>query len=366
MRLLIGWMLSFLCAGAMAATAPYVQVTGPMTGLANTCAATSTPVAALVNMDVPQGSSYQYSIFFLIVPDPGMGYGESADMHSLAAGKHGGGPAVQSLPSATVLGIEPPPQGPGDPYYGLLYTSTLRNGPSTASTSPLNLSTPGVWYASAPPLPQHTVMLLIIGAYPRTNAVGDPVATASIKWDCTTGVVSELVNSGDAAGLPSQATNALDAVEFYDSRLDHYFISASPAEISDLDSGHTVGWSRTGLAFKVLAGAGADESPVCRFYIPPASGDSHFYSASPAECATVKAQFPSFVDESDAVFYVKLPDQQTGACPADTRPVYRLWNRRADSNHRYTTDPSVKAQMIGRGYVAEGYGADAVAMCTPP
>ena len=37
----------------------------------------------------------------------------------------------------------------------------------------------------------------------------------------------------------------------------------------------------------------------------------------------------------------------------------------SDSNHRYTTDPAVKAQMIAKGYVAEGYGADAVAMCSP-
>ena len=36
-----------------------------------------------------------------------------------------------------------------------------------------------------------------------------------------------------------------------------------------------------------------------------------------------------------------------------------------DSNHRYTTDPAVKAQMLARGYVAEGYGADAVGMCSP-
>jgi hypothetical protein len=31
----------------------------------------------------------------------------------------------------------------------------------------------------------------------------------------------------------------------------------------------------------------------------------------------------------------------------------RLWNNRADSNHRYTTEPATKAQMIARGYVAE-------------
>ncbi len=36
-----------------------------------------------------------------------------------------------------------------------------------------------------------------------------------------------------------------------------------------------------------------------------------------------------------------------------------------DSNHRYTINPAIKAQMIERGYVAEGYGPDVVDMCAP-
>ena len=46
-------------------------------------------------------------------------------------------------------------------------------------------------------------------------------------------------------------------------------------------------------------------------------------------------------------------------------PPEEAWNQRADSNHRCTTDAAIKAQMIARGYVAEGYGPDAVAMCAP-
>ena len=30
-------------------------------------------------------------------------------------------------------------------------------------------------------------------------------------------------------------------------------------------------------------------------------------------------------------------------------PVYRVWNRRADSNHRYTTDRAIRDQMVARG-----------------
>ncbi len=104
-------------------------------------------------------------------------------------------------------------------------------------------------------------------------------------------------------------------------------------------------------------------SPVCRFYIPPGAGNSHFYSASPEECKAVLAKFPGFVYESPDVMAVGLPHPATGACPEGGIPVYRLWNNRVDSNHRYTTDISVRAAMIAKGYTSEGYGSDGIAMC---
>jgi hypothetical protein len=63
--------------------------------------------------------------------------------------------------------------------------------------------------------------------------------------------------------------------------------------------------------------------------------------------------------------HVALPDAATGACPPGTVAVYRLWNNRTDSNHRYTADPTIKAAMLAKGYVAEGYGPDATIMCAP-
>ncbi len=158
-------------------------------------------------------------------------------------------------------------------------------------------------------------------------------------------------------------TTLVDVVEFYHAALDHYFISASPADIEALDSGKFAGWSRTGQGFKAYDAPADGTSPVCRFYIPPAVGDSHFYSASPAECAEVAAKFPNFVYESPSVMHVGLPDAATGSCRPGWNPVYRLWNTRADSNHRYTTDTAVRDAMLAKGYVAEGYGPSGVAMC---
>ena len=84
------------------------------------------------------------------------------------------------------------------------------------------------------------------------------------------------------------------------------------------------------------------------------------------ECSGAVATHPEYVEETPSAFWATLPDPSTGACGYEQIPVYRLWNARADSNHRYTTDPAIKAAMIARGYVAEGYGPNAVAMCTSP
>ncbi|HEY2818164.1 MAG TPA: PQQ-dependent sugar dehydrogenase [Casimicrobiaceae bacterium] len=165
-----------------------------------------------------------------------------------------------------------------------------------------------------------------------------------------------------AAGAASSTVNV---IEYYHAALDHYFITTLPIEIAKLDDGILTGWTRTGQAFHAYASAEAGTSPVCRLYIPPANGDSQFLSASPTECATTKTRFPQFIDESDNVMWIGLPDVATGACPVGEVSVYRLWNQRGDSNHRYVTDLALRAQMLGQGYVPEGYG-NGVAMCAPP
>jgi hypothetical protein len=184
--------------------------------------------------------------------------------------------------------------------------------------------------------------------------------------------VSQNMPTNFAGASASVPVSPVTVVEYYAPSLDHYFITALQSEIDALDTGTIPGWRRTGFGFKVLpsqAAAGPAASPVCRFLIPPQHGNSHFFSASPAECALLlqKAMtdplYSGYVEETTTAFFIALPDTNTGSCPAGTIPVYRLWNQRADSNHRYTTDALIKAQMIASGSVAEGYGPDAVDMC---
>ena len=165
-------------------------------------------------------------------------------------------------------------------------------------------------------------------------------------------------------GVPRPPTK-VQAIEFYNPSLGHYFVAADAQEISDLDLGVHAGWWRTGYQFFVWDGAGGDAGPVCRYYIPPGYGDSHFFSASLQECAETGAKFPWLIKESDAAFYIALPDVDTGACATGEIPVYRLWNARADSNHRYTTSTVIRDVMLTNGYIAEGYGPQSVAMCAP-
>jgi len=178
----------------------------------------------------------------------------------------------------------------------------------------------------------------------------------------------------NAAGSPSTvalsgaggvAAAPVTVVEFYHAAFDHYFVTIAADEIVALDTGVFTGWTRTGLSFKANATAQPGFAPICRFYLPPGYGDTHFYSASPAECDVVHQQNPAFVLESTAVMYLAIPNYATGACPAGTDPVYRVWNHRPDTNHRYTSSRAVRDQMVALGYVAEGSGPDVVTFCSP-
>jgi hypothetical protein len=210
----------------------------------------------------------------------------------------------------------------------------------------------GVDQVSYGPLPSDGA-----SAITRTGAAAPNIAT---NFAGATAVIPPLPNA---------------AIEFYNAGLDHYFISDLEPDIDALDTGQFAGWARTTKSFKVFvsqASGGPGVSPVCRFYIPPSHGNSHFFSASPAECAAIlhasqtgDPNYSGYVYETPSAFYIALPNTTTGACPAATIPVYRLWNQRPDTNHRYTTDPAIKAQMIALGYVAEGYGPDKVIMCAP-
>ncbi len=170
--------------------------------------------------------------------------------------------------------------------------------------------------------------------------------------------------AGQTASVGAAPPSAV-AVEFYNTGLDHYFLSHIAAEIADLDNGVHPGWARTGQSFRVFTQASAQNSPVCRFYIPPAKGDSHFYGRGTQECTETGNKNPTFVNEDPQFFFVVLP--AAGVCPSGTINVYRAFDNRADANHRYMIDPAIRDVMESqRRWVIEGDGPERVVMCVPP
>jgi Repeat of unknown function (DUF5648) len=173
-----------------------------------------------------------------------------------------------------------------------------------------------------------------------------------------------MLDAGSAVRAAQAGVQLVEVVEFHHERLDHYFLSWRPSEIAALDAGTTIrGWVRTGAAFRAWATPETGSSPVCRYYIPPELGDSHFYGRGHAECEATGHAQPGLVLEDARFMHLALPS--AGACPANTVPVYRVFSQRADANHRYTTDRTVRNQMTARGWLAEGDGPDLVVMCAP-
>ena len=195
-------------------------------------------------------------------------------------------------------------------------------------------------------------------AFSNGLPAGDGMMVLSLEVDPVDGRNIFVGTADGAFALTLDAsTHFLPVIEYYAQSLDHYFMATeAQADIAALDSGAIPGWIRTGQTFRALPGPVVGASPVCRFYIPPAYGDSHFFSASVDECTQVQAKYPFFDYETPSAFDVYLADAATGNCPQGSIPVYRVWDNRVDTNHRYTTDPTIRAQMIARGWIAEGYG----------
>ncbi|BBJ24643.1 hypothetical protein [Candidatus Nitrotoga sp. AM1P] len=161
------------------------------------------------------------------------------------------------------------------------------------------------------------------------------------------------------------AFTSLPVVEFYNTNLDHYFITANAGEAAGIDGGSAgPGWIRTGNSFK-----SGGSTPVFRFYGSQVPGpNSHFYTASASECDGLK-QLQTTTPAAqkrwnfESLDFVSTPPTN-GICPTGTAPVYRAYNngfaRGVDSNHRISSATAAIQEVVARGWIDEG-----IVMCAP-
>jgi hypothetical protein len=185
---------------------------------------------------------------------------------------------------------------------------------------------------------------------------------------CGTGMLDAGAAVGSTMPGGTAPPNTARVIEYYRADLDHYFITADPAETAYIDANLAGTFKRTGLYFYAYpsgAVAPVGAQPVCRFYASAAVQiNSHWYSANLDECAFVLLNWPGVWQlETATAFYIQVPDAQ-GNCPANTLPVYRFFNNRRDANHRYTVDLSVRRAMQNRAWEPEGAGPNSVAFCS--
>jgi pimeloyl-ACP methyl ester carboxylesterase len=157
----------------------------------------------------------------------------------------------------------------------------------------------------------------------------------------------------DASFAPVPA-DVVETVEYYNSALDHYFITAFPEEIALLDAGVDVpGWKRTGYLFKTWKTGTGPGNEACRFFGTPGRGpNSHFYSISAVECDDVAAN-PDWTFEA---FAFRAVEPVAGECAAEYSTVTRLYNNGmgGQANHRYLVDASAISDTVARGWLIEG------------
>ena len=102
------------------------------------------------------------------------------------------------------------------------------------------------------------------------------------------------------------------------------------------------------LAWPATGDAPSSALPVCRLFHPGAV--THFYSANPTDCATLRRTAP-WVDEGIA-FRALLPTA-AGTCGIGTQIVYRLFSESLGT-HRYTRSTATYEALQSKGWQPEG------------
>jgi len=274
------------------------------------------------------------------------------------------GPCLYPILAATNTGITTP--------LASSYTDSFNASVGTSFSAPLVAGTVALMLSAQPwltPTEVNAALQSSARAFPSRAQPGDvpdchaPDNSDQLECFCTTSTCG--AGMLDAAAAVASVSPTGSVVEFYNTTLDHYFITADSSEAAAIDDGSAgPGWIRTGNSFK-----SGGSAPVCRFYGSLSPGpNSHFYTVDAGECAYLKRLQASTPSKQKRWNFESLDFSSTpatnGTCPSWTVPVYRAYNdgfaRGDDSNHRISSSPSAIQEVVTRGWSNEG-----VVMCAP-
>jgi len=227
-------------------------------------------------------------------------------------------------------------------------------GGGTSFAAPMVTGVASLMLGVAPQLSPQQVRSII-----QSTKKPFPPSSKCTMTSCGKGIVN--AEGAVAAALATVQANEVPVVEYFNAGFGHYFMTAQPDEIANLDAGAYSGaFARTGEGFNAWDAQIAGTLPVCRFFTTAfAPKSSHFYTADPAECAGVKKNAAWQYEQ--IAFYIAVPT--AGACPAGTVPVYRMYNngQTGAPNHRFTTSLAIyQAFTTQQGWAGEG-----VRFCAP-
>jgi serine protease len=270
---------------------------------------------------------------------------------------------------------------------GSIYTDSFNVSLGTSFSAPLVSGTIALMLSIQPVLTPDDVLTQLQSTarpFPTTgsvNADGTPVVQCvapqpidspqvdQLECYCTTSTCGAgMVDAGSAVLAASKFTLTpakVKVTEFYHPQFNHYFITADPGETAILNAGQLPPWVPTGLTFSAWNAPSTNITNVCRFFSTAfAPLSSHFYTNSPLECSLLRSGTVWALEDLTAFYMMPSP---AGTCPSGTVPLYRLYNNGQGGapNHRYTTDPAVRLQMVAKGWIPEGNGANVVFTCVP-
>ncbi|MCS6996778.1 MAG: S41 family peptidase [Casimicrobiaceae bacterium] len=163
------------------------------------------------------------------------------------------------------------------------------------------------------------------------------------------------------------AAETVTVVEYYNTRINAYFITGRAHEQALLDG--IADFRRTGMTFEARAASAAlpGQQPVCRYQIRVTQQfSSHFYGL-PEDCSLIarliaEGRITNFIDEG--LDFAVEPVRPDGSCAAGTFPVYRslrLGGSQVDvPNHRYSVTLADRDDTL-----PEGFSFERAVFCVP-